>query len=297
MHAAGLTYFSMLAVVPILCVLLVAAKTFGVADYAERQINFHIDAMIENVERGQDGSFAKFASLSEEERIKKEIAAKEFASQARSISAGLFDRIEKFDIGTLGWIGFGFLLWTVISSIGMVEVSLNEIFGVASPRVLWLRMLLYLGMAVLLPLTATVAVSLPVLGALKGMFAPLFASTDMARPVLETLSGVVGSWLFRAVFVFLTTSLVFSFVYWLLPNRKIRWRHSLYGGIITAALFGGWMKACAVAQVGISKSSALYGSFAFFPIILAWFYMSWQLFLFGACMTRAFEDATERGKR
>jgi uncharacterized BrkB/YihY/UPF0761 family membrane protein len=44
------------------------------------------------------------------------------------------------------------------------------------------------------------------------------------------------------------------------------------------------MKVCAVAQVGIAKSSALYGSFAFMPIVLAWLYMSWQIVLLGANM-------------
>ena len=47
------------------------------------------------------------------------------------------------------------------------------------------------------------------------------------------------------------------------------------------------MKICAVAQVGIAKSSALYGSFAFLPIVLAWLYMSWQIVLLGACITHA----------
>jgi membrane protein len=53
------------------------------------------------------------------------------------------------------------------------------------------------------------------------------------------------------------------------------------------------MKACAVAQIGIGNSSALYGSFALFPIVLAWTYMSWQIVLLGANMVRAFQ--TEAG--
>ena len=70
-------------------------------------------------------------------------------------------------------------------------------------------------------------------------------------------------------------------------------RAAVRGGAATAILFGGWMKACAVAQVGIAKSSALYGSFAFFPIILAWFYMSWQVILLGACMVKSFGETSK----
>ena len=49
----------------------------------------------------------------------------------------------------------------------------------------------------------------------------------------------------------------------------------------------------AVAQVGIAKSSALYGSFAFMPIVLAWLYMSWQIVLLGANMVREFARSSE----
>ena len=43
-------------------------------------------------------------------------------------------------------------------------------------------------------------------------------------------------------------------------------------------------------SVGIAKSSALYGSFAFLPIILTWLYIGWQIILLGACMVKSFED-------
>ena len=54
MHAAGLTYFAMLSLVPLLCVLLSVAKICGADDFAREKINQQIDAMITNVERAQD---------------------------------------------------------------------------------------------------------------------------------------------------------------------------------------------------------------------------------------------------
>ena len=98
MHAAGLTYFAMLSLVPLLCVLLSVAKLCGADDFARDQINAHIDAMITNVERAQDDDLAKVAPISEEERERKRIAAEEFAAQARSISNALFERIAQFDV-------------------------------------------------------------------------------------------------------------------------------------------------------------------------------------------------------
>ena len=57
---------------------------------------------------------------------------------------------------------------------------------------------------------------------------------------------------------------------------------ALAGGFITILLFGGWLKLCAMLQVGIAKYSALYGGFAVVPILLMWVYMSWQIILLGA---------------
>ena len=74
-----------------------------------------------------------------------------------------------------------------------------------------------------------------------------------------------------------------------MPYCRVSFRHAWYGGILTGVLFGAVLKLCAVAQVGIAKSSALYGSFAFLPIVLAWFYMSWQVVLLGACFVNAFD--------
>ena len=58
MHAAGLTYFSMLAMMPILCCILVVAKAVGVDDYARTHINERIDALITHIEKGQDDELA-----------------------------------------------------------------------------------------------------------------------------------------------------------------------------------------------------------------------------------------------
>jgi hypothetical protein len=74
MHAAGLTYFSMLALVPLLCVLLSVAKICGADDFARQKINEQIDVMISNVEHAQEDDLAQVvAPVSEEERERKRI--------------------------------------------------------------------------------------------------------------------------------------------------------------------------------------------------------------------------------
>jgi len=289
-HAAGLTYFAILAMIPVLCCILVAAKACHVDHYAKTQINAQIDAMIENIEKGQDDVVAVWTAKDEEDRERKKIAAEEFAQTARKISNTLFSRVEQFDVGTLGWIGFGLLLWTVISSLGTVETSFNQIWGIAKPRPIWKRAYMYLFIIVVLPILATVALSLPLLNVAKDIIVATLGATWLTQWVSDGLIWLLDSWVFRGIFTLATASLAFGFFFWVMPNCKVCWRHAWYGGLITSVLFGGWLRVCAIAQVGIAKSSALYGSFAFLPIVLAWFYMSWQIVLLGANMVRSFEN-------
>ena len=290
LHAAGLTYFSMLALIPVLCCIIVFAKMAHVDHYAREQLNAQIDSFITNIEKGQDSELAKLATPQDEEKArKKKIAAEEFASQARQFSDKLFSRIEKFDVRKMGWIGFALLLWTVISSLGQVEVCLNEIWDVVKPRPIWKKAYLYVFVATVMPILAILAMSMPILNVVKDVIVATMGSTWLTKWASDGLVWFIEFWAFKLLITLGFASLAFGYFFWVLPNCKVRWRHAWYGGLITAVLFGAVMKLCAIAQVGIAKSSALYGSFAFFPIILAWFYMSWQVILFGGCMVRAFE--------
>ena len=296
MHAAGLTYFSLLAVIPTMCILLFGAKQFGVDDYARTEINRQLDMMISNIENGQEDEMAYLASYlgSDEEREQRKIAALEFGREARQISDMLFEKIEQFNIKTLGWIGFAFLLWTVISSLSMVEVSFNEIWQVGKPRAIWRRCMLYLFISVVLPVLVAMAMSMPILNMIKNVIVATVGATWLTKWVSDGLIAILESGLFRFAVMFFFSSLNFAFLFKVIPHKRVNSLHAFYGGMVTSVLFGGWIKVCAVAQVGIAKSSALYGSFAFMPIILAWIYMSWQIVLLGACMVHALETGAEK---
>ena len=289
LHAAGLTYFSMLALIPVLCCIIVFAKMARVDHYAQEQLNAQIDSWITSIEKGQDSELAKLTTPQDEEKArKKKIAAEEFAKQARNFSDQLFGRIAKFDVRKMGWIGFALLLWTVISSLGQVEVCLNEIWDVAKPRPIWKKAYLYIFVATVMPIFAILAMSLPILNVVKDVIIATMGATWLTKWVSDGLVWFIDFWGFRLLISLGFASLAFGYFFWVLPNCKVRWRHAWYGGLMTAVLFGSVMKLCAIAQVGIAKSSALYGSFAFLPIMLAWFYMSWQVILLGASMVRAF---------
>lgn len=285
-RAAGLTLYSFLAIVPILCCVLVMAKVCGVDRYARAQIDRHIDEAIVRVECGQASLPSFLAPVVGEDPERKALAAEEFAAEARKITDEVFRRIGRFDIGTFGWIGFAFLLWTVVSSLSVVEECFNRIWGALRPRPLGRRILLYLGLLVILPVLASVAFSLPILGAVKSLVVATAGATAWTRSASDFVVFALDTRAFRMTVTLLAASTVFGFFYWILPNRPVRFVHAWAGGLAAVVMLGVWMRICAVAQVGIVRSSVLYGGFAFLPIVLAWQHVSWQIILFAACLVR-----------
>ena len=335
LHAAGLTYFSILGFVPVLCMLMVCAKACGVGNFARDKINEQIDAFITRVEEGQKKAEAQAAavplevavavtnapaevaapapqeSAAEAERandaekandagnaedaekakeaIYKAKASRDLALQVRQFSNEMFDRIDKVDLTTLGWIGFAVLLWTVISTLGHVETAVNEVWLVEKPRPIWRKSYVYLFVVVVLPVFLSLAVSVPILRVVKAALDATLGATSYTRWVGDALVSLIMSRLFGFFVTWAFTSLAFAVLLKMMPNCRVGFRSSFRAGVFTALLVGGWMRLCTTAGVGISKSGAMYGSFAAVPIVLAWIYMSWQLILLGSCMSYAFE--------
>ena len=136
---------------------------------------------------------------------------------------------------------------------------------------------------------STVVMSLPILNVVKDVIVATLGATWLTQWVSDGLIWFIDCWVFRTAIVLLTSSLTLGFFFWIMPNCKVKFLWAWLGGLITAVLLDGWVKICAVAQIGIAKSSAMYGSFALLPIILAWLYMTWQIILLGANVVKALE--------
>ena len=293
LHAAGLTYFSLLSFVPVLCLSLLLAKVCGVGDIARTQINQRLDAYITQIETAHDDPDV-VAHMSPEKRKEKKEAAKALASQARDISNQLFDRAAQFDASTLGWIGLAMLAWTVISTFGMVETSMNEIWQVKKSRPLWKRCVLYLLVTVVAPILAALALSMPVLNVIKSVLEGAAGYIPYSKWFMDLLVAILFSKLVSYLITFVFSAMAFGFFYRFMPFCRVETRWELAAGAVIAVAFGLWLRVCIVAQVGVANSSALYGSFAFFPILLAWIYISWQIILLGSVLACQFQTVFAR---
>ncbi len=92
---------------------------------------------------------------------------------------------------------------------------------------------------------------------------------------------------------FLTISFLFSIIFKVLPDARIKWRDVIVGSITTAILF--MLGKFAISYyLGKTHISTTYGAAGSVVIILLWVYYSAAILYFGACFTHAYAIRTGR---
>jgi membrane protein len=190
--------------------------------------------------------------------------------------------LEKAQGGVMAGAGLIIVLWTVIKVLGHVEKSFNEIWGVKEQRTLMRRFTDYLSLVIICPIFVIVSGGATVLVTAKieallnavsllGILAPLVI------PVLRLLPYVVG-WA------------LFAFVYTFMPNTKVNLRSAIVAGVVAGTLYQLVQWAYFAFQIGVTKYSAIYGSFAVLPLFLIWLQVTWLVVLFGCELAFAHQN-------
>ncbi len=274
LHAASLTFFSLMALIPILALTLVMARAFGGADLAKEQINKQLNGWMAQMEQSVEEQVEAAGGTKGE--VPAEVT-KVFSSQVREIADKLFEQIDQLKFGTLGGIGAVMLIWAVIGMLGKVESSFNQIWGVEHPRALVRKCADYLFVCMILPFLITAVSTVPIAAKLTQIM-----DKTVGGPASEAFRSLLSSGLFKTSVTLTIGTLTFAFLLGFMPNARVKFVPALAGGFVAIILFGGWLKLCAMLQIGIGKYSTLYGSFAVLPILLMWVYTSWQIILLGS---------------
>lgn len=277
LHAASLTFFSLMALVPVLVLALALARTFGGADLAKARLDEHLDGWLAQMEQAVEARPDGTATESADAVQAKAEVTRAFSQQVREGADKLFEQVNRISFGTLGGIGAVMLIWSVIGMLGKVEASFNQVWGVEQPRALVRKFADYLFVIVILPFLITAVSTVPV----AKMIADTMDKT-VGGSASQTFNALVGSGLLKTGITLSVGTLTFAFLLGFMPNVRVKAGPALAGGLVTLVLFVGWLKLCAMAQVGIANTSALYGGFAVLPILLMWVYTSWQILLLGA---------------
>lgn len=169
-------------------------------------------------------------------------------------------------------VGLVFLLWTMISLMSNIEDSFNKVWGVKSNRPMARKVIDYTAIMFLLPILMVCSSGISL----------LMSTTVVDNPHFKLFSPAVKVLLDFAPFIL--TWLSFTGMYMLFPNTKVKFKHALYCGILAGTAFQILQYLFVSGQIYVSKYNAIYGSFAFLPLLLIWLQLVWSITLAGAVL-------------
>ena len=169
-------------------------------------------------------------------------------------------------------IGVLVLFFSAIALMMSIEDAFNRIWRVATDRRAASRFVIYWTALSLGPLllvaalaTSSYVVALPLLDAAATEF-------SIKARVLSVLP-----------FFIMWTAMVVGYL--VIPNRSVRMRDALVGGLIAAVLFEAARRGFTWYATGLASYQQVYGALAIVPIFIFWIYVSWVIVLLGASIT------------
>ncbi|QSH41464.1 YhjD/YihY/BrkB family envelope integrity protein [Lentisphaerota bacterium ZTH] len=250
LRASALTFYSIFSIVP------VAALIFGIAK------GFGIEAMLK---RELTEKFAEHQMLLDK--------VMGFAETTLRSARG----------GMIASIGIIVLFWTVIKVISNIEYSFNDIWGIKAHRSFFRKFSDYTSLILICPLLVVFSSS-----------ATVFVSTQVSRFtestfLINTLSGPFNI-VFANLLPYFLSWLLFTFIYMVMPNTKVKLGSALIAGIIAGTAYQLLQKNYIILQVALSKYNTIYGSLSALPLFLIWLQVSWLIVLFGAEISFAHQN-------
>lgn len=175
-------------------------------------------------------------------------------------------------------VGVVALLWTVISLLSNIEQAFNNIWDIKRDRTFFQKVTAYISLCLMVPVLIICSSGLSI-----------FMSTTLQEqlhiPFLTPLINVVLEFM-PLVLIWLA----FSLSYLLIPNTKVEFRCAAIAGAVCAVMFQVLQLLYVNGQLYVSKYNAIYGSFAFLPLLLVWLQLSWLVLLFGCVLTYSLQN-------
>jgi membrane protein len=182
--------------------------------------------------------------------------------------------LEQTKGGLIAGIGVILLFWTVISILGKIEESLNEIWEVSKSRTLIRKFSDYIALLVLGPVLLIISSSATVLVASQVKV----IITKIA--FLGVFSKVI--FLLLNLLPYMSIWVLLMMLYLIMPNTRISLKSAILGGVVAGTIVQIVQWIYIKFQIGVASYGAIYGSFAALPLFLAWVQISWMIVLFGA---------------
>jgi membrane protein len=180
-------------------------------------------------------------------------------------------------------VGIALVVVTAVTMVATVEREINAIWGLER-RTSLVRRLFVVGLGVVLgPLAIGAAV-----WSTNWLLEQSLAAAPFVEPAVSLIRGPVA--------VVLAT-LLFAFLYAVLPARRVPLRAALVGGLVAALLFEAAKRGFVLYVANVPTYQRLYGALAVLPLFLIWVFVSWIVVLAGAAVTATLTEGPPRRRR
>ncbi len=188
--------------------------------------------------------------------------------------------------GVIAGLGFVLLLWSVIKLLSNIESIFNRVWDIKKSRSIVRKFTDYLTMMVLGPIFIIFASSTTV-----------FISSQLSNISESTIFHFVTPIFlkFAKIIPFIIIWIIFTILYLIMPNTKVKFRSALIAGITAGTVFQLFQGLYIYFQTGATRINAVYGSFAALPLFLIWLQTAWFVVLLGAEISFAVQNVKLKG--
>ncbi|MEY4730297.1 MAG: hypothetical protein RL020_1455 [Pseudomonadota bacterium] len=211
------------------------------------------------------GKFPAFAGLIGKVR---DFITANLLPQSSAKLIGVYMQQFSDNASRLTLLGGFFLAVTAIMLLYTIDRTFNRVWRVSRPRPLLRRAMGYLSVLLVWPLFIGFSLTL------TSYLLSFSLDATKSMPVVKLF--------LLGLLPLLLTTLAFSWLYFKIPNRAVKFSHALIGGLIAALLFELMKRGFAAYVTNFPTYKLIYGAFASLPVFLLWLYLSWVVILLGA---------------
>lgn len=259
--AAALTYRTIFGLVPLLMVSMLAFRLFGDMDQAAVQLQRAAYAFFNYQVDTGSAEAAAFKTVLDQRILE------------------ILKGVSGLSFETIGAIGALLLIWAALNLLVSFENAANKVYRAPRGRSWLTRVGIYWTVLTLGPILLLV----------------VLYSAEFWLDRAEALPLVGGLFAFLGNFGSLAGSfLALGLLYKLMPNTHVRWRPSIAGALVAAAL---WSLSKWAFGLYVSRALPylkLYGAIGLVPLFLFWLYVNWLIVMFG--LEIAFTLQSMRGR-
>jgi membrane protein len=185
------------------------------------------------------------------------------------------------DTVTIGVTGTIALVWGALGVFGAISTAVNYAWGVEHQRSFWKHKLFSFAMLLVAGLILLIALLL--VSAAQVVGSSWFADVLSNFPGLGFLRGFTIRYATTLLFI-----LVVGFVYYFVPNAKVRLRDVWVGALVTGLLWKGVLEVFSWYMSDMSRFARVNGSIGAVVVFLVWVYVQAAILLYGAEFTAAY---------